>query len=80
MINETDRTKEMMRNKKNMTFALRILAGATDELDLLLVIEHDDPFTSYKYSMSLGDYCLLPVFFLTKSVVSYLDASKQIYV
>jgi len=38
------------------------------------MIEGDDPFTSYKYTMSLGDYYYCH--FLTKSV-SYLDAPKQ---
>jgi len=79
--------KEMMRNKKyiwikGMTFTRHILPGTTESSNLLRMIVSDDPFTSYKYTMSLGDYCACcqRLFFLTKSVVSYRDASKQIYV
>jgi hypothetical protein len=62
-MNKRIRTKEIVRNKKKMTFAIRVLAATTDSSNFLLMIGSDDPFTSYKYTMSLGDYCLLPVFF-----------------
>ena len=48
---------------KKMTFGLRILPDTIELLRLLLLIENDDPYTSHKYPMSLGDYCLLSIFF-----------------
>jgi hypothetical protein len=61
IINENARIKEI--RMKKMTFIIRALPGTTESSNLLVMIESDDPFTSYKYPMSLGDYCLLPVSF-----------------